>query len=191
MKKYLSMLLFVLILGIIASGVLVGMDALTSDRIEANKEVDLRRTVLEAFEIPYKLSTINELFEAEVMLKELDGLRFYLSKDNKVGFVLEGSGVWGPIIGFIALDSELEEIQSIAVLAQQETPGLGGVVAEKGFLDQFKNIKVVPSLEINQDPGPNKDNEVDAITGATRTSKAFEDIINQEVARYKAVWVQE
>ncbi len=49
MKKYISMLLFVLILGIVASGILIGMDILTADRIEANEEIDLRLTVLNVF----------------------------------------------------------------------------------------------------------------------------------------------
>ncbi len=190
MKKYISMFLFVLILGIVASGILIGMDTLTADRIEANEEIDLRLTVLNVFEIPYDMSSINEIYESEISIEAIDGLDFYLAPSGEVGFHIEGSGVWGPIIGFMALDDEFETIKNVAILQQEETPGLGGVVAEEEYLAQFEEVKVIPSLEINQDASPNKENEVDAITGATRTSKAFEEIINDAINRYRSAWEQ-
>ena len=190
MKKYISMLLFVLILGIVASGILIGMDILTADRIEANEEIDLRLTVLNVFEIPYDMSSINEIFESEISIETIDGLDFYLAPSGEVGFHIEGSGVWGPIIGFMAIDDEFETIKNVAILQQEETPGLGGVVAEEEYLAQFEEVKVIPRLEINQDASPNQENEVDAITGATRTSKAFEEIINNAINRYRSAWEQ-
>ena len=190
MKKYISMLLFVLILGIVASGILIGMDILTADRIEANEEIDLRLTVLNVFEIPYDMSSINEIYESEISIETIDGLDFYLAPSGEVGFHIEGSGVWGPIIGFMAIDDEFETIKNVAILQQEETPGLGGVVAEEEYLAQFEEVKVIPRLEINQDASPNKENEVDAITGATRTSKAFEEIINNAINRYRSAWEQ-
>lgn len=190
MKKYISMLLFVLILGIVASGILIGMDTLTADRIEANEEIDLRLTVLNVFEIPYDMSSINEIYESEISIETIDGLDFYLAPSGEVGFHIEGSGVWGPIIGFMAIDDEFETIKNVAILQQEETPGLGGVVAEEEYLAQFEEVKVIPRLEINQDASPNKENEVDAITGATRTSKAFEEIINNAINRYRSAWEQ-
>jgi preprotein translocase subunit SecE len=36
MKEYLKMIVFVLVMGIVTSGVLIGMDQLTADRIAAN-----------------------------------------------------------------------------------------------------------------------------------------------------------
>lgn len=188
MKKYISMFVFVLILGIVASGILMGMDYLTADLIESNREVDLRKTVLEAFDVNYRMATINETFESEIEVREIDGLNYYISENGDIGFTYEGSGVWGPIKGFLALNQDLETLRFVSVLQQEETPGLGGVVAERAFLEQFVGIKIVPQIEINQDSGENKPNEVDAITGATRTSKAFETILNTEYQRYIDVW---
>ncbi len=190
MKKYLSMLLFIFVLGCVASAVLIGMDILTSERIESNKEVELRKTVLDAFDIPYKMASINETYEKEIVIKMIGDLNFYLSPSQEIGFTYEGSGVWGPIKGFVAVDEEIETLRYVAVLQQEETPGLGGVVAEAPFLAQFVGVKIMPALEINQDSGPNKENEVDAITGATRTSKAFESILNSEIERYRLIWEQ-
>lgn len=188
MKKYIVMIGFVLILGLGASAILIGMDFLTEDLIEANQAVDFRRTVLDTFEIEYESSQINEVFESQIRVEMMNDLAFYIAETGEVGFSIEGGGVWGPIIGFLVLEKDFETIKNVAVLQQQETPGLGGVVAEESYRETFVGVKVVPMLEINKDPGPNKDNEVDTITGATRTSKAFELIINNAVEIYSEAW---
>lgn len=188
MKKYINMIVFVVVLGLVASGILMGMNLLTEQRIEDNQAIEFRKTVLDTFEIDYTSGSINDVFLDEVQVIEVDDLSYYLSAAGEIGFAFEGGGVWGPIIGFIVLESDYETIKNVAVLQQQETPGLGGVVAEKSYRDTFIGVKVVPSLEINKDPGPNKDNEVDTITGATRTSKAFESIINEAYQLYSADW---
>ncbi|WP_117879996.1 RnfABCDGE type electron transport complex subunit G [Aureibaculum luteum] len=60
-------------------------------------------------------------------------------------------------------------IQNIVVLEQKETPGLGTKMKDEKFLKQFRGIN--PSkfnLKVTKDGG-----EVDALTGATITSRAF------------------
>ncbi len=65
------------------------------------------------------------------------------------------------------------EIQNIVVLEQKETPGLGTKIKGKKFLKQFRNKN--PStfnIKVTKDGG-----EVDALTGATITSRAFGDAV--------------
>ncbi|WP_100611068.1 RnfABCDGE type electron transport complex subunit G [Confluentibacter lentus] len=60
-------------------------------------------------------------------------------------------------------------IQNIVVLEQKETPGLGTKIKDESFLQQFRDKN--PStfnLEVKKDGG-----EVDALTGATISSRAF------------------
>lgn len=60
-------------------------------------------------------------------------------------------------------------IQNIVVLEQKETPGLGTKMKDESFLQQFRDKN--PStfnLEVKKDGG-----EVDALTGATISSRAF------------------
>lgn len=191
MKKYLSMILFIIILGIVASGILIGMNFLTEERIKDNQAIEFRETVLNTFEIDYDNSSINEVFSDKIQVTVINDISFYESQAGEVGFSFEGGGVWGPIIGFMVLEADFETIKNIAVLQQQETPGLGGVVAEDDYLETFVGVKVVPSLEINKDSSANKENEVDTITGATRTSKAFEGIINEAYAQFTSNWTEE
>ena len=64
-------------------------------------------------------------------------------------------------------------VQNIVVLEQKETPGLGTKMKDEKFLAQFRDKN--PSafnLKVTKDGG-----EVDALTGATITSRAFGEAV--------------
>ncbi len=189
MKQNIKLMLFVLILGVLTSGLLVGVDALTRDRIAQNAEAELKAAILDANNEPYNLTNIHEVFAEAIEVIEVEGLTFYRHKGTQnVSYPFEGGGVWGPIEGIITLEDDFETIVAIKVLVQEETPGLGGIVAEAKYLANFVGIKIFPIIEIEKDPAPNGPNEVDAITGATRTSEAFEDLLNQNYSDHKTAW---
>lgn len=189
MKKYLSMIFFVILLGLVASAILIGMDLLTAERIKANQEIELSTSILNAFQIDYEPGQVNAVFDESIETITIDDLVYYKSMESgAIGYRYEGAGVWGPIIGFIAFEEDFQTIRSITVLQQEETPGLGGVVADPNYLAQFSGIIFDPDIEINKDTNENKANEVDAITGATRTSEAFELMLNTQYQRYKSAY---
>jgi Na+-transporting NADH:ubiquinone oxidoreductase subunit C len=189
MKKEISMLLFIVVLGTITSFLLLGMDLLTRDRIKENETAQLKAAVLSASNISFNFTTIHDVFEEEIEIVTVDELTFYINKaNNYVSYEFLGGGVWGPIRGIITLEPDFETIVQITILQQEETPGLGGVVAESQYLARFVGIVMVPKIEINKDPSPNKDNEVDAITGATNTSKRFELLLNENYTMYLNAW---
>lgn len=189
MKQNLKLMMFVLILGILTSGLLVGVDALTRDRIVQNQAAQLKSAILDANEISYNFGNIHDVFDEEIEVITVGELTFYEAKESKnVSYEYTGGGVWGPISGVITLNADFETIVAIKVLNQQETPGLGGIIAEAKYLANFVGIKMVPTLQINKDSSANLPNEIDAITGATRTSEAFEIIMNDNYVVYKAAW---
>ena len=60
-------------------------------------------------------------------------------------------------------------IQNIEVLEHKETPGLGTKMKDEKFLQQFRNINPsIYKLSVTKDGG-----EVDALSGATITTRAF------------------
>jgi len=186
MKKYLKMVLFIIILGSIVSGIFIGMEAWTGPMIIANADNELKSTVLDHFGISYTTATLNDIFEENVDILQVEEFTFFSHKNSgAVSYEFLGGGVWGPIYGIITLEDDFETIREITVLEQEETPGLGGIVASRAYLDNFRGKKMVPELEINI-PGSdtNKDNEVDSITGATRTSNAFESILNSDFTKF-------
>ncbi len=200
MNRNLKAIVFVLILGVITSVVLLGAKSLTEDRIALNSDVKLKSAVLDGFDISYNAANIHDIFSQEVMIFYYEGLAnddsddisfYYHSSTGAVAFEFSSGGVWDTISGVLTLESDLETIQRIAVLYQAETPGLGGVVATAQYLNTFIGIKMTPQLEINKDNAANAENEVDSITGATRTSKAFESVLNTTYVYALSIWEDE
>lgn len=189
MKNQLKIFMFVIILGTLTSALLLGMDLLTRDRIRANAEALLKSSILDANAVSYNFTNIHTIFDDEVDVIESEGLTFYVHKTTgNISYTFAGGGVWGPIEGIITLQSDFVTIVAIRVLQQEETPGLGGVVAEPRYLSQFVGKLMTPELIIAKNPEPNADNEVDSITGATATSNRFSLILNTNYTEHKAVW---
>lgn len=188
MKNYIKMIIFVLVMGSATALLLGGMDMLTKERIAENELAELKSNILEAYGISYTLGNIHEVFGDEVEEETHDGITFYIDGNTgAVSYIFEGNGVWGPIIGIITLKSDFETIQKITILQQEETPGLGGVIAESKYLENYVNKKMEPSLAIVKAP-EDSPNEVVAISGATRTSNAFQTILNTSYAEAKTAW---
>jgi Na+-transporting NADH:ubiquinone oxidoreductase subunit C len=192
MKQYIKMMLFVILLGTIVSGLLVGMDMFTKDRIARNQEALVKSSILDAYNIGYNFNTIFDVFEDNVTEVIVDNQTFYIDNEtNQVSYIFEGSGVWGPIKAIMTLESDFKTIVGITILEQEETPGLGGVLAEKPYLDTYVGTILAessPYIIIRHGSGENLDNEVDAITGGTRTSEAFMKMVNETYPVFKALW---
>lgn len=184
MKRYLNMVWFILILGTLTSVVFVGMEVWTRPLIDANAANELKSIVLSANDISFNTGNISSVFDENIETEKVGEYTFYVEKNSgRVSYQFSGGGVWGPIIGIITLENDKETIRQIRIMQQEETPGLGGVVADLKYLAKYVGIMIVPQIEVNiPDSAANKPNEVDSITGATRTSKAFEQILNDNYA---------
>lgn len=187
MKNALKIIIFVLLMGTFAGGILIGVNIYTAPLISKNEELKLKSSILDALEISYDKSNILELFDKDVKTTVVGKYSFYRSPDQSVAFEFSGPGLWGPITGIVSLDKDLKTIRRIKITHQEETPGLGGRVAETGYLEQFKNKEILPCLVFVPEGKAKGKNEVDAITGATGTSRAFEKLINESVSKYLAV----
>jgi Na+-translocating ferredoxin:NAD+ oxidoreductase subunit G len=75
------------------------------------------------------------------------------------------------------------DIQRIVVIEHKETPGLGSKMSSPKFLDQFfgKNPAQV-KLKVKKDGG-----DVDAITGATISSRAFSEAVQVAFDTFQSV----
>ena len=201
MKQYTKMLTFVFIMGFLTSLVFVGMDALTAERIEANKDAAIYSAVLNHNEISFNSGNLADVFNENITVEEViyegQTLSFYINEENgNVSFmygVFDLGGLWGPLRGVITLESDFQTIVNVTVLEEQETPGLGGKVKNREFLDQFIGLVLIPELdkpvEVNKDAAANEANEVDEISGATGTSTAFEKLLNDSYQTYRNLWL--
>ena len=108
-----------------------------------------------------------------------------------------GAGLWGPVWGYIALDSDLETIVGACFDHESETPGLGGKIKDdptfrarfKGKSVDFTDSKSAFSIVKGGAPA-GKANAIDAISGATMTSRGLEAAINVWLEAYKAYLTQ-
>lgn len=185
MKGKIKNLVFILILGSVCVGLLLGIRGYTTPIIKHQQEIKLKETVLVAAGIDFNEENLGQVFQSDIRKITRDGLIYYLSPDDRYIFEFKGRGLWGMIEGVITLDQDLETIESLRIVSQEETPGLGGRIGEEGFLSQFKGKKVLPALILALRKKATEENEIDAITGATITSQALIDIVNESVEDFR------
>lgn len=96
-----------------------------------------------------------------------------------------GPGFTDKIELVIALDENLEKIEGFNVLVSNETPGFGDQIKLDHYRDQFKEAPA-QTLELVKTGDPEKiDSEIVAITGATVSSNAVVEIINNILPQIK------
>lgn len=83
---------------------------------------------------------------------------------------------YGGLIEIVAGIDNKGKLIGIKILSHTETPGLGAKAAEPAFSDQFEQ-KNVDRLVITKNK-PAAENEIQAISGATITSKAVAEGVN-------------
>lgn len=102
-----------------------------------------------------------------------------------------GAGLWGPVWGYIAIGSDFQTIVGAYFDHDSETPGLGGKIKDDpSFRAQFAGKKVIygegEAFSIVKGGAPEgKENAVDAITGATMTSKGLNAAIATWLGAYE------
>lgn len=100
----------------------------------------------------------------------------------------QGNGLWSTITGVIGVSKDMSRMIGLSIISQNETPGLGGRIEEKWFLDQFKGENIKNGIKVlhggTGDSNPNN-GEVDGITGASRTSSSIEVIVNNKIDMLK------
>src|SRR3989338_3838798 len=159
MKSALKVILFVLVMGLVLGTLLLGMNLYTSPLIARNEEIKLKSSVLDVLDIPYDKANLSRIFDENVKSLERDGLTFYKAADGAVAFSLDGPGLWGPVSGIVSLEKDLKTIRSIKITHQEETPGLGGRIAEKEYLRQFRAKEILPSLVFAPEGKASRKNE--------------------------------
>jgi len=102
------------------------------------------------------------------------------------GYAFESSimGFQDEITAVIGVDKNMEEIKGIIILKCLETPGLGGEITKEKFLKQFRG-KNPPFTVVKTVPREKYD--IQAVTGATISSRAVVKMINERLMRMRAV----
>ncbi len=79
--------------------------------------------------------------------------------------------MWAEITLVFVVDLSKKQIIGLRVTDQKETPGVGSKIAEEEFFSQFNSMSCVNEVK------------VDAVTGATTSSKSVEKLLNRALSR--------
>lgn len=185
--------------------------ALKSKQLE-NERLDKMKQILSALKVDTKGQDAQKLYtdyvKKDMMLdangatvsetggfdnKENDKFTLYVAEvDGKTKYVIpvNGTGLWGAIWGYVALDDDKNTVYGTYFSHASETPGLGAEIATAPFQNQFqgKHIKKdgnIVSIAVVK-PGKTAEGQdyVDGISGGTITSVAVENMIKSNLANY-------
>lgn len=161
----------------VAAAVLAGVNSVTAPKIIENERIaqeEAMKAVLpeaESFEkldiSPDENSTILEIYDA---------------KDAGVAVKAAPSGYGGKISMIVGIDNEYK-VTGIEIISHSETASLGAKCTSEEFKSQFAGK--TEGLEVVKNGA--KDNQIDAISSATVTSKAVVRGVNDAILAVKTL----
>lgn len=195
---------------VVVVAVLLAVAALSlKDRQDANILNEKKNAILaslgatdqnyDEFINAYAVNAEGEMIEGEdvfVLLQDLKGsfeqgkFPVFEAQDGRVVLPITGSGLWGPIWGYIALESDMNTVSGIVLDHSGETPGLGAEIATPAHQAMYKGKQLFEGDEFVsitlKKGGASEGNthEVDAITGGTKTSDGVSAMIKGSVENY-------
>lgn len=104
-------------------------------------------------------------------------------------YTITPQGYGGEIMVMVGIEAPSMRLAGVKILRQQETPGLGAKCTEPQFLQQFKAKNLRNPLILTKQPVED-DDEIQAITASTITSRALVTGLNEVRAHYKATYLQ-
>lgn len=135
--------------------------------------------------------------EAQVKLPAAERILpvFVCRTDEGIKYILPayGAGLWGPIWGYVAVNADGTTIYGAFFAHQGETPGLGAEIEKPAFSSKFEGKRLmhdglftpVSVIKTGQQPAPGSD-AVQAISGATITSRGVQTMLENSLAPYAA-----
>jgi electron transport complex protein RnfG len=188
MKKDVKVMLkeaFVLFSITLISGLLLGfVYQLTKDPIAKAQELAIQNACKAVFSDAASFELISAVPSAELQARmEESGVRIeeayeaYSSDGSLIGHVISSAsseGYGGDIVLYLGVDLE-GKLRDVSILDISETAGLG-MNAESVLVPQFHD-KAVSSFTYTK-TGSTSESEIDAISGATITTKAFTNAVN-------------
>jgi len=194
MNKSIQMILVLSLIALISGLLLGGLNEMTKETIENNilkfKKIpavaDIYQTVNGTSTAQERLALEENLLAEKRYLDLEDGsqMLFFVIRKEGVPYAItlenSGKGFGGDLGVMTGFELETGNLVGIGITTLSETPGLGTRVKESIFRNQFSNLPAGQNLAVKKDGG-----SVDAITGATVSSRAVCQAINQSIEAFK------
>ena len=120
----------------------------------------------------------------------ITGIYEGLSNDSVIGYVVElaPSGYSGAVNMMVGILKTERLISGMRILKHSETPGLGALAVKENFYRKYDGKTMVPLFVVKANPGSD---EIEAITGATITTKAVTYAVNEAIQWFNSVFAPE
>ena len=145
-----------------------------------NQEAEKKQMILKTIGIEATRDNAAELYAKHIT--EADG---YYTFDGGIVLPLKGTGLWGPIWGYLALDNASTVVGAVFD-HKGETPGLGGEIATDKFASRFIGKKMdTQAIHLKKNADKGNPYEVDAISGGTMTSNGVTAMLAKAYEQFK------
>lgn len=154
---------------LLATLLLAGLNHLTTPIITENEEQTANETYA---------ALLPEADGFTALSCDIDGVTAVMEANNGAGYVItaQSRGYGGQVPAAVAFSSD-GTILGVTMMENSETPGLGQKVTEDAFSGQF----------VGRDASEFTIDDIDAITGATISSKAAVSAINLAIEAYQEI----
>lgn len=190
-------LIFIVLISFVFGLAISSVHYLTLPMLEKNEALHKNRIISQAFMLDVEKDTpeayedaIRQFIKIDSIEIKREKVEFFRHREKDyIGFIFKGLGFWEPISGIIVMDRDLEKIINLKILEQKETPGLGARIEEPWFTEQFQQLAIKwndnQKIIIGATSNPDKSNVVETITGASQTSDALMNMLNENLAEFK------
>ncbi|MBU3111887.1 RnfABCDGE type electron transport complex subunit G [Clostridium lacusfryxellense] len=183
MKENIKLGLILLLITGIAGFLLGGAYEITKAPIAEKVAADKQTAMKELLPKADKFNTVDVNAKDKGKISEVNSA---LAGTDIIGYTINVApkGYAGPIELMVGISSD-GKVTGMKILSLAETPGLGANAPKPEFSGQFKNKPIKEKLEVVK-IAPTKDTQIEAITGATITSKAVTLGVNDAIDFYNS-----
>ena len=168
----------------VAGGVLAAVNSGTEERIKSQQLEFVKGPAIHSIMSGALNNPVEDYFT--VVENETEHAFFigrFTDNGNIVAFEEWGKGFGGDIGVMIGYNLSTDTLHRISVTIHSETPGLGArAKSDPEFAAQFSGIKLADSIKVAKDGG-----QIDAISGATITSRAVCEAVEQSMRTYNTL----
>lgn len=191
MKKFSNtyIFLYITILVLLITVILTVVFSSLKPRRDHNRQAEKYYQILHAAGHDIDRTKAVEAFPnlAEPLTEDGRQYRIVCADGSKgIALRLDGKGLWGPIWGYVVVSEDGQTLKGISLDHKSETPGLGAKITEEAFLKSFEgkrlydkdgNFVSVRVLKSGASSEIAEENRVDAISGATITSRGVDEML--------------
>ncbi len=161
------------------------------ERQEANVLNDKKSQILTSLHV--ETEDVETTYDSLISDSIVCGKQIYVADiegGKKYVLPVTGMGLWGPIWGYVALDSDRQTVFGVYFDHQGETAGLGAEIKDdKKWQAKFVGKRVTDGNSIilgvkKSSDKPNPECEVDAVTGATLTCNGVDLMLKESLNEY-------